>query len=485
MHKKVLLLEFNELTPRLMDRFINEERLPNFRRLRDESHVFTTDAEEAPDYLDPWIQWVTVHTGLRCAEHGVLLLNEAHKLAYPSIWDLVSNAGRSVWVCGSMNAKVDTKPNGWVLPDPWTDAEAHPSELNRFYRFVRNQIQEHSNDRQSPSLRQVVDFLAFLCSHGLSVSTVKAVISQLLEERRSDSRWKRAVLLDRMQWDLFKWHWRRTRPDFSTFFLNSTAHFQHVYWRSFEPDNFTIKPSDEDRRRTESAIPFGYEQMDRIVNQALQLAGDDTIVILATALSQQPYLRMESDGGKILHRPKDVTDFPRQIGLPGKTHVVPVMAEQFHIYFDQESDAISSFEIISQIQVGDRLAFPIAERHGNSVFVGCRIFEQLAADAQMILPGGRTIPFYDVFYIIKDSLKSGMHHPDGMLWIRMPEREHSAQTTKVPLTAVAPTIMKLLGISAPSFMRSEPLGLGQGRTGSVIETLGAGQVEQSVTMGSE
>lgn len=454
MRDKVLLLEFNELTPRLMEQFIDRGLLPNFRRLRDESHAFITDANEKQEHLEPWIQWVTVHTGLSFAEHGVYLLNEGQKLQYPSLWDLASRAGRSVWVCGSMNAKYDDGINGWVLPDPWTESGAYPKELNRFYDFVRSQVQEHSNEHKGLSASDAADFLAFLATHGLSTSTIAALSAQLLNERFSDSRWKRAVLLDRMQWDLFKWRFRRAKPDFSTFFLNSTAHFQHVYWRNFEPEQFELKPSEEDRKRTGDSIPFGYQQMDRIVGEALDLAGDDTVVILATALSQQPYLRMESTGGKILNRPIDVHEFPRLMGLKGNHRVVPVMAEQFHIYFDQEQDAIAAQAFLSEIKVGDRKVFGNPERHGNEVFVGCMLFEELPADTRFTTPSGADMRFYDVFYVVKDSLKSGMHHPDGLLWIRGLDRAHSRGERKVPLTAVAPTVLRLMGLDVPGFMKT-------------------------------
>ena len=43
---QVIVLEFNELTPSLIDRFIGEGALPNFARLRSESRVFTTIADE-------------------------------------------------------------------------------------------------------------------------------------------------------------------------------------------------------------------------------------------------------------------------------------------------------------------------------------------------------------------------------------------------------------------------------------------------------
>jgi hypothetical protein len=43
----MILLEFNELSPALMETFIDQGYLPNFKRLRDSSQVFITDAEEA------------------------------------------------------------------------------------------------------------------------------------------------------------------------------------------------------------------------------------------------------------------------------------------------------------------------------------------------------------------------------------------------------------------------------------------------------
>ena len=64
----------------------------------------------------------------------------------------------------------------------------------------------------------------------------------------------RSVLLDRLQFDLFRWHWQRERPALSTFFLNSTAHFQHFYWRNLEPDRFRVRPTDEEQRALADAV---------------------------------------------------------------------------------------------------------------------------------------------------------------------------------------------------------------------------------------
>ena len=41
-----------------------------------------------------------------------------------------------------------------------------------------------------------------------------------------------------MQYDVFAHFHRRLNPAFSTFFLNSTAHYQHAYWENMEPQVF-------------------------------------------------------------------------------------------------------------------------------------------------------------------------------------------------------------------------------------------------------
>src|SRR4029078_11230850 len=89
----VILIEFNELVPRLIDRFIGEGVLPNFARLRRESEIHTTEADEDHPYLEPWIQWITVHSGGPSREHRIHDLGDGEKLNAPNVWDVVSERG--------------------------------------------------------------------------------------------------------------------------------------------------------------------------------------------------------------------------------------------------------------------------------------------------------------------------------------------------------------------------------------------------------
>jgi len=449
---RMIVLELNELTPSLMRRFMSEGKLPHFSRLYHEAEIYTTTAEEQPPHLDPWIQWVTVHTGLNFRDHGLERLNEGHKLEVPRVWDLLSNAGRRAWVCGSMNVG-DARPAGsCVMPDPWTTiVRPHPRSLEPYFTFVQRQVMEHTSDRAPSDPRALLRFLWFMASHGLSRDTVAAIARQLAEERSGTGRWKRAALLDKVQFDVFAWYYRKIRPHFATFFVNSTAHYQHLHWREMDPDAFTAQPSEAQRREYRDAIEYGYREMDELVARVLAMADSRTTIVMATALSQQPCLMFEEHGGKFFYRPVDFGRLTSFAGVRDRYTVSPVMAHQFHLYFDAEEAAERAAERLTRVRYQDRQALAVG-RNGSGIFVGCRIYEPLPRDARLTLaPGADDVSFFELFYQV-DGVKSGMHHPDGMLWIRTPARRHAVYAKHVPLAAVAPTILEHFRVPRPPYM---------------------------------
>ncbi len=453
---RVILLEFNELTPSLIDRFIGEGKLPNFERFRRESRVYVTDAQERQDRLNPWIQWVTVHTGASSAEHGIRELDEGHKLSLKCVWDVLADAGLRVWICGSMN--VNRAPrNAWVVPDPWATAVVpHPRELIPYFRFVQRNVQEHTNAAARFRRADYLRFLGFMAAHGLSLSTVSSIVRQLVSERTAPVHWKRVVLLDKLQWDVFRWYFRKVKPDFSTFFLNSTAHLQHKHWRNLEPGAFKVQPSASEQARFENAILFGYEEMDKLLGRFLDLAGDDTTLVFSTALSQQPCLTYEEQGGKTFYRPREFEEFFRFAGVSGPHSCAPVMSERFHVLFQHESDARDAEARLRSLLVNGEPAM-FVQRDGVTINSGCKVSRQLPPDATLSSTNaGTSARFFDLFYQA-EATKSGMHHPDGVLWIRMPDRKPLVHPEKVPLRAIAPTILEMFGAPRPEFMRAEPL----------------------------
>jgi hypothetical protein len=80
----------------------------------------------------------------------------------------------------------------------------------------------------------------------------------------------------------------------------------------------------------------------------------------------------------------------------------------------------------------------------------------------------RTVRFFDIFYSM-DVVKSGFHHPAGLLWVRYPERTHSVQEEKVSIRSIAPAILELFDQPRPSYMHCDTF-LGTGLPKLVAST---------------
>jgi hypothetical protein len=443
---KVLLLEFNEICPPLIERWMNKGELPNFAEFHRSSEVFTTIADVAdPEYLEPWIQWYSIHTGLSYSEHKIFYLTDGPKADHPDIWHWLQGLSKSVMNFGSMNARALAGPGVFYLPDPWCSGEpAFPSEVEVFKNAMLRLVQENTRGIVL-SPRELAAFIRFLIQHGLTLSTMATAVTQLINERISpvDIKWRRVALADRLQFDVFRHYYQRMRPDFATFFINSTAHLQHAYWRHMEPDAFPMKPTKPELDAYGDAVLFGYQAMDHLLRRFSDLADRDTTIILCSGLSQQPFLKREDRGGQHFYRLRDIPYFLRLVDLtPGV--VEPVMANQYLFRFNHHTDAENAVTVVNQIRLGDSRVFGTS-LSGTDMYIGCEIYDEIGQDSYIegISSHNEPVSFLTLFYPI-DAVKSGRHHPEGVLWLRT--GQHAIHGECVSILDVAPTIFDLMGV---------------------------------------
>jgi hypothetical protein len=446
---RLILIELNELCPHLLDDFMSRGMLPNFKRFHDSSTVYVTDAAEQPPNLEPWIQWPSVHSGMSFEEHQIFHLGDGRKLKRKLVGELLSDAGLRVGVFESMNTNY-SKLNGYVVPDPWDKAgAAYPDWLSPFYETVSGQVQESSRE-SAFTLKDMMKFGTFLAGNGLTLKTASAVASELMDEKRDPGvKWRRASLLDQMQYDVFRSLNKKFDVQFATFFSNSTAHYQHYFWRNMEPDKLQVRPAEGDHKSLDDAIAFGYRQMDDLIGKFMA-DYPDALLVFCTALSQQPW----TDTTKVTYRPKDFTAFLKFAGIDtAGVELKPVMAEQFHAEFPDEPAARKAADLLGKLTV-DGEPMMLVDRQGNDVFTGCKIIDPHASEKTIVGAPGGPAAFSDVLYMIH-SMRSGRHHPDGALWIR--GGDHRRVAEKVPLTAIAPTVLAHFDVAQPAYMRSTPL----------------------------
>src|SRR5262245_32454049 len=127
----LLLLEFNEISFERVAYYCGKGLLPHLSGLIAERGWSTTSSEHRYEHLEPWIQWVTAHTGLSFAEHGVFRLGDIVDRDLPQVWEQLEAKGLKVGAICPMNAKHRLRAPAFFVPDPWTRTKVTAPRLLR------------------------------------------------------------------------------------------------------------------------------------------------------------------------------------------------------------------------------------------------------------------------------------------------------------------------------------------------------------------
>jgi len=458
MKNKVIMIEFNELCPPLLQKYMSEGLLPNFKKLFEMGFALRTVADaESPD-LEPWIQWVSVHTGVPYSEHKVKRLTDGPLSKHKDIWTYLAENNLKVGNFSSMNAKSFQFDGSFFFPDPWTQTEKpYPIELSPLNNFISQNVQNHTHN--SAEKVSSLDFLKFYATHGLRLKTITKVMMQLVKERLQDRQsWRRAFVLDWICQDVFNYFISKNRPDFATFFSNSTAHMQHAYWRQHEPEAFELKPSLEDVNAFGSAIRDAYVNHDKMLAGFFELRkrfGYELAVV--SALSQQPYTKLDKVGGQHFYRFLDVSALVKSLGF-SPLELLPTMAHQYRVRFKQPGEAAAFRSMLNSIKrpgSDDRSLFECILDDEFSLYFACGVTSYLDLNKSVQVDGSE-IKLSTIFYKL-DDMKSGMHHPEGIAWFTWPVQYLTDD--KAQLMDIFPTICEKLNVPIMREVKGNSLSL--------------------------
>src|SRR3990167_4865888 len=118
--RRVIQFELNEISKTAIDYLIARHQLPHFSRMHHEWYYAKTISEFHYQHLEPWIQWITAHTGKSFAEHKIFHLSDVTQLKYPQIWETLSDHHIASCIVASMNAVRGRTQGGFFFPDPWS-----------------------------------------------------------------------------------------------------------------------------------------------------------------------------------------------------------------------------------------------------------------------------------------------------------------------------------------------------------------------------
>jgi hypothetical protein len=465
--RKLLLLELNEISWSVIDRLISQrgaDFLPHFTHLRREGTCGTPMALEQPPLLDPWVTWVTVHTGVPHDVHGARVLEQdADTISAKRSWEYAAAAGLTVGVFGSIGAFPPPPLRGFVVPGPFAPADnTHPPELAAVQRLNRTHTQAHAGGRPSDSLGSMARTGARLVHLGLRPTTCLTVLTQLLRERFDrGSSWRRVVLQPLLNFDFFAQQYRRARPDFATWHSNHAAHFMHHYWRAWDDDGFSTKGPPEERSRFGEAVPLGYKICDRLIGRFLRLIDPDTLLVVCSSMGQQPYRNAAYKDGKVIVRFKDIHRFLRLIDAAGIAEVVQTMVPQFNLRVPDREQRVLLGQRLRDARrtIGTSIfaAFAVEET-GEILTVTPLAMAERREDVSYEIPGmTHALCFEDAFDMSTPTVKQGMHHPEGLFLVYGRGIARGKLLPACSNLDLAPTFLSLLGLPQPQPMRGRIL----------------------------
>ena len=400
---RLVLLELNEINFDAVRHYLSKGiELPGFKKMFDEG-LYTTTSESIYENLEPWIQWPSAHTGLSYEQHKVFRLGDFVNADHEQIFEKIESKGFSVGAISPMNASNNLKRPAYFIPDPWTETKSDGSFLSK---NISSAISQAVNDNSQSKLTLSTIFsliLAFFIYVRPS-RYIDLFIYALSSLGRS---WRKALFLDKFLHEIHLTKLKRSKPDFSTLFLNAGAHIQHHYFYNsdFVEDESLKNPN---WYIDENEDPFleMLKVYDLILNDLHSIKNLDLIV--ATGLSQSPYNEV-----KFYYRLKNHKKFLSDIGI-SFSNVVPRMTRDFLIKFDSPDDLVEAEEILSKIYIDEIKMFSEIDNRGNDLFVVLTYPKEITSQTKMHVDGKQ----YDLLELVSFvAIKNGEHNPKGYLYL--------------------------------------------------------------------
>ncbi|MFY9316726.1 MAG: hypothetical protein WAO95_14370 [Burkholderiales bacterium] len=396
----LILVELNEVNFEFVEHYAARGQLPAFAQLIGEHGYARTRSEEIYEQIEPWIQWVTVHTGKPYAEHRVFRLGDGPRAGLVQVWEQLERRGLRVGAFSPMNAGNALAQAAFFVPDPWTRTGVEAPPLMRAaYQAICQAVGDNAEGRITP--RSALQLAAGL----LSYSRPRNWPRYLAEASKGlRNHWPRAVFLDRLLADCFIRLWRRTTPDFASVFFNGAAHIQHHYlfnsaaYRGPHRNPPWYLPANVD------PVLEIYRLYDRVLADCLALEPRPRLM-LATGLHQDPV-----DEPVFYWRLRDHAGFLRRLGC-GFTGVEALMSRDFLIACADREQAAATAARLASGRAPDGLALFEVDNRGETLFVTLTYPRELKP-GQLAIFGGVTLDDF-AQQVVFVAIKNGHHNGIG------------------------------------------------------------------------
>lgn len=354
--------------------------------------VASTEIKEK-DGLDPWCQWVTVHTGVDLKEHGIRELGEGERLKCKQIWEDLSERGIEIGVFGVMNAKA-VRGLKYYCSDVWTtQGKAYPDWLGNMLEagiyasqnylelskrtLMRKGIKSAFSVARKAKLNGIARMIEYLymtgAKYGINIHTLTSAFEYFCIMGLVCSK-----------------EWKESEVDF--LFINLIAHLQHQFWNPTRPHRF---------------MEHGMLTLELIIQEIKRDTHVEDLIVL-NGLEQRNIYGRESK----IYRQRNPEVFMRFLGIRG-CEVEQKMTNDC-VYRGKDVDAAAeAYKILQATLIDDKALFEVKWEGGEEVF--CRLADELVINEKSRIISGERV--YDAVRLIDLVCeRTGEHKPTGSLF---------------------------------------------------------------------
>jgi len=359
MKNKTILLGLNELNFDYIKYYINKGLLPNFKKIFEIQPPIETVSESDYKLLEPWVQWVTVHSGKTYKEHNIFRLGDiVNNRELSQIFEELEAEGLSVGAVSPFNAENRLNNPAFFVPDPWT--KTNPSGnwvVKALYQAVHQSVNDNAKSKMN--FKSMISLALGLLLY-VPASRWFHYLKSVLNLKKPGAK---ALILDSLLADVHLTLWKKNKPDFSNLFLNSGAHIQHHYLFNSEAYNGNIKNPEWYCPRSFDPLINILSEYDNQIGRLLKQKG--VKIIIATGLHQQPHESLT-----FYWRLKEHVKFAEKIGIENFSDILPRMSRDFLVKFNHEIDALNAEKLLNSFYSSkDDIKIFEVDNRGKSLFV--------------------------------------------------------------------------------------------------------------------
>ncbi|OQW50274.1 MAG: hypothetical protein A4S09_00330 [Proteobacteria bacterium SG_bin7] len=407
--KKVVIVELNEFNEDLARLMAERHDLKNLKKIFSMKHARTqTDDSDDNDTLDPWVQWVSIHTGVPYAKHRIKRLGDVPDLSQPVIWKTLSDKGITSGVWGVLNGEREGENCRFFLPDPWTYSEpGFPAELGSVVGLPRYMAKHRVGYSVVKVLAELWKFLVFLlsfpkiCFKGIAI--LPAIFSAIV---RKPLPYAFFVPVEYLSTMLFCEYQKRYGTNFNILFLNSIAHLQHYFW--YHKDGSGSFP-----------FSFGFKLVDKMIGEVFSILESDDVFLVLNGFSQ---VNTNDEPTWCGYRPIDHDKYLDFLGL-SFLEVEELMTYDAQVLFSSEEDLVHAEKVLSSQKLDGENVF-YCERNPvdpHKMFYRVCVHKLVSSHAFVEGPGGK-YDFHRHFSFLGS--RTGRHSAAGVVFyknIQLPE----------------------------------------------------------------